>query len=286
MLPRQERIASLDLLRGLCVFFACLEHYAGHITVWYSTFFREAPFASTHYGAHADFIGRLLPLTTAEQWVARTTVPWLSLFYISLAAFNLATRDRTAFARSLKTKLAAFGMMFLLFTGEGLISSVNLGHGLSFSPLQAWMVILAILAVVYAKTGVRGVTVLFGVSLIRFVIPIEATNLEFEAWVQGWLHPHFRYDAELDLFLLPACVGFLLGYVFHQMPSRRGTLVKGLGAASVVLIGLYLLTGKSAPVDATNARPILVSRKSWPGSATSYLPCPLTVPLGKNKNAR
>ncbi len=252
MFHKPERIGTLDLLRGLCVLFACLQHYGGHLIVWYTSFFRETAFTDGLYAGHADLIGRSLAADVAGQWVTRLTVPWLSLLYIALAAFNLGLRDQKAFAAAFPDKLKAFGVMFILFTGESLIVSVTTGHGLSFSPLQAWMVILSLIAIVYRYLGVRGVAAMGVLSFARFALPVASWNAAFEAWVRTWLHPQYRLDAELDLFLPAASLGFVYGWVFHQRPALRRRLYAALAGIAAVGIVIYLASGRSAPANPLN----------------------------------
>ena len=206
-----ERQHSLDLLRGLFIILALLEHFCVFSTRWF------VDYSERGIGFEVDsvlaFIGFLF-------------MPWVVHIYIHLAAFNLVRRSPTELRTVLFSKLSSFLAVFLLIFLMNALTFDQVGAKLSFDRLHACMIALAVIASLYSYFGSIAVFVLFICSSLLVVFePIQQWGFIMEwravsAGLEG-----FQYDGHIELFLATASLGALHGiYVFHL--DRIRTLAK------------------------------------------------------------
>ncbi|MCB0358559.1 MAG: hypothetical protein KDD44_02960 [Bdellovibrionales bacterium] len=183
------RIDSLDFLRGLYLFLAGMQHFAGYLNT---------------AGLQLDWGASML------FWLL---TPSGDQVFLALAAFNLAKRSRDDFRSVYLPKVSVYASLFVFFFFEGFFRSFDLGGALTWSALLTWMVILILIASLYRFTGVRGVVALFVLQCGFWLLPFSEWNAALTVYVRRTLFlPSFFYDAALDLFVGSGCVGFLLGY--------------------------------------------------------------------------
>ena len=248
----KTRLANFDVLRGVFIVLALQQHFAFYLNAWYIDFVRFSNFGSTRYSIHQPHYGTtILPLDDVTAWMAWAGTPWISQIYLSLAAFNLAARNQSELREVLSRKLRLFAAIFLFFAAENMIVAPSIGEALSVYPLLVWMLILAILAIVHARFGLKGILVLWLANeALRFALPFDAWARSFETAMRGVTARGFEFDARPDLFLGAGCLGFMLGALHYRTNHRwRHEYVFGIGA---VLIALYAVFGPPFYINRMN----------------------------------
>lgn len=171
-------------------------------------------------------LGKINPMDAPTIITSLICVPWVSQIYLTLAAFNLASRDLEDFKKVWKSKLSIFGLLFLFFVAENFMVAQTFGEAVSLYPIMTWMIILSLLTVVYRFVGVIGIVFLLALSLIQFLLP-EGFN--FEAYARSNIHPNITFDAAPNLFLASGSLGFLMGWGwYHSSLSKVKSLVSGI----------------------------------------------------------
>ena len=188
-------------------------------------------------------IGKQISTDVINHWIAYLFTPWVSQIYLTMAAFNLARRDQTAFKEDLSSKFKIYGLILIYFIFENFLVAPNLGQAISFYPIMLWMLILGLISLVNKYLGFKGVVALSLIALFRFVIPVELISDLFEEVIQNNIHPGFEYDARIEYFILSGCLGFIMGHVhyhFARYKHNKDLLFMGFG---ILLIMIYFLIG-------------------------------------------
>ena len=243
------RLVNLDFLRGFFVCLALLQHITYYFNVWYKYYFNPREATIELYAVHMPYLGRSIPMDDLVYWLAIIFTPWVTQIYLAMAAFNLATRPRTEFVAVFPKKLSIFLLLFVFFTVENFIVSPDFGEAISFYPLQAWMVILALLAVAYRYTGVYGIIGLLVLSLLDLAIPDTGLVEVFVQLMQSEVHVSYEYNARVGYFLSSGCMGFLLGYAHFQRPdlaNRKDLVTMAIGA---LLVLIWVFVGDAYEVN-------------------------------------
>ena len=239
----RDRLINLDFLRGLFIILALDQHFTYYINMWYVDYFRDAIALTSTYAVHFSMIGKQVSSDYFNHFLAIVFTPWVSQIYLTMAAFNLAKKNQLDFSNGIKNKFKIFGMILLYFILENFIVAPNSGQAISVYPIMLWMLILAIISLIYNYIGIRGVLIFTLLSLLRFLVPIEYLSDFLEELIQGSIHPGFEYDARFEYFVLSGCLGFIMGYVHYHMPlykNKKDFLFACLGATLVLL---YVLIG-------------------------------------------
>ena len=237
-----SRIVNLDFLRGFFVILALQQHFTYYMNMWYVEFFRDSIALRTTYASHFSMIGNQLNSGTVNYWFAYLFTPWVSQIYLTMSAFNLAKRDQAEFGESLSGKFKIYGLIFIYFVLENFIVAPNTGQAISFYPIMLWMVVLAILSLIYNYMGIKGIAVLTLLSLSIFVVPVELISDFLAEIVRTRIHPGFEYDARLEYFILSGCLGFIMGYVHYHLPNykHKKDMIFALIGLALVLIYKFL----------------------------------------------
>lgn len=176
--------------------------------------------------------------------------PWVSQIYLTLAAFNLAKRNQEEFKNVFSSKLKLFGLLYFFFVIENMIVAPNFGEAISFYPIMSWMVILAMVSVMFRFFGIRGVIFLFALSFLKWLIPDSFENsVGFEFWVQENIHAQYELDAQVNYFLSSGCLGFILGHAYHHKSEwglKREAFEFGIG---FILFMVWVLWGEKFSVN-------------------------------------
>jgi hypothetical protein len=247
--PATSRLVNMDFLRGFFVCLALLQHFTYYFNVWYKYYFNMREATLELYALHVPYLGKSLEMDDFVYVLALIFTPWVTQIYLAMAAFNLATRRGEAFAGVFPQKLRIYLLLLLFFTIENFIVAPDFGEAISFYPLQAWMVILSLLAVVYRYAGVHGILVLFVLSLVDLATPDTGLADTLEYLVQQEIHISYEYNARLGYFLTSGCMGLLLGYIHFQKPewaARKDFITFAVGAALLVV---WMLVGDAYHVN-------------------------------------
>lgn len=239
----QTRLVNLDFLRGLFIFLALQQHFTYYINMWYVDYFRDAIALTTTYAVHFPMIGKQVSSDILNHTLALIFTPWVSQIYLTMAAFNLAKKNRTEFSLEMPNKLKVYGLIVLYFIFENFIVAPNTGQAISIYPIVLWMGILGALSFVYKFLGFKGILAFSLLAMLRFVVPIEYLSDFFERIIQTNIHPGFEYDARMEYFILSGCLGFSMGYVHYHLPNykhNKDFLFAGFG---LLLVLLYVVIG-------------------------------------------
>lgn len=229
------RLVNLDFLRGVFIFLALYQHYTVFINYWFVHYFKEQKFTNEFYSIFEGMMGVRIPADDLSVNFAWFFTTWVSQIYLTLAAFNLSTRTQEEFKKVYFTKLKLFAIIFLFFMIESFVVAPNLGFALSITPIMTWMVVLTLLAVIFRYFGEKGVLLLLAFSFVRWLTPMHfSLSIDFEVWMQNWIHPDFEYDARIEYFLTSGCLGFLLGRLYYGHQHGQKLLL------SILPLGLLL----------------------------------------------
>jgi len=247
----RARLVNLDFLRGLFIILALDQHFTYYINMWYVDYFRDTMALTSTYAVHFPMIGKQVSSDFFNHFLAVVFTPWVSQIYLTMAAFNLAKKDQTTFGIEMLGKFKVFGFILLYFVLENFIVAPNTGQAISFYPIMLWMLILALISIVYKYVGIRGILVFTLLCMLRFVVPVEYISDFFEELIQNRIHPGFEYDARFEYFVLSGCLGFIMGYVHYHLPlyrHKKDFLFAGMG---VLLVLIYFLIGDTfvVPMD-------------------------------------
>ncbi|MCB9730185.1 MAG: hypothetical protein H6744_12830 [Deltaproteobacteria bacterium] len=227
--PPGGRIHALDFMRGLFIVLACIQHFSGFLNEWYPPY---SPMA--HANAVDDVLHALI-------W---TLTPAGDHLFLFLAAFNLASRRQAEFRPTYHRKLRFYAVLFGFFLFEPFFVESSLGAALTFGPLLAWMIILATLATLHYRFGVRGVIAGTAVYLVLHVLPLGEWSGEAELTLRRWLElPDWRYESRLDIFFGAGAAGFLLGYWYHHGPGQLAARMTRAFLLGALLFVPWLLFG-------------------------------------------
>lgn len=239
----RSRLVNLDFLRGLFIILALNQHFMYYINMWYMDYFHDAMALTSTYSVHFPMIGKQVSMDYWNHLLAIILIPWLSQMYLAMAAFNLARKDQVTFGAEMLGKFKIFGFIILYFILENFIVAPNFGQAISIYPIMLWMVILALISLVYKYLGIRGVLVLTLLAMLRFVIPVEYISDFFEEAIRTHIHPGFEYDARFEYFILSGCLGFIMGYVHHHKPLYKNKKDFLFAGGGVLLVLIYVLAG-------------------------------------------
>lgn len=217
---QNERIIWFDVVRGLFIFLALWHHYAQDVLVWYMDYFKERDLLSSLHSVHQMMIGQKNIPTEFGVKYGAIFVPWVNQIYLTMAAFNLASRNQAEFSKVWLGKLYVFALLFLFFLGEKFIIAKNLGEALALYPIMSWMVILSIISVLFRFMGIAGVIFLFVLAMSQWILPLGDFNLE--VWLQQNFHPYMNLDASINFFAASGAMGFMLGYLYYHKPDLLG----------------------------------------------------------------
>lgn len=143
-------------------------------------------------------------------------------------------------------KLKLFGIILCFFIVENFIVAYSVGDAMSLYPIMTWMIILSIMSLLYAHTGVMGIVLLFAFSFTQWIVPFD---FGLETYLQTNVHPDIDLDACLNYFTASASMGFLLGYLYHhqkQLLSKYQDLILITLGLVAFAIGKYLSPEYSA----------------------------------------
>lgn len=252
LLDPEQRLENFDFLRGIFIFLALYQHFTVYLSYWFVDYFNEQAYLESLYSVFQGYMGVRLPadeVTTTFAWIFTA---WVSQIYLTLAAFNLSKRNRIEFKKILPSKLKVFLSIYLFFLLEAFVVAPNLGRSLSFSPIMAWMVILTFISLLYSYFGERGVFILLCLSFTRWLVPHSMNlSVDFEIWVQEWIHPAFEYDARIEYFLSSGCLGFLIGRFYYGFTQWRRYQLS-LIFLGVVLCVPWIVIGEPYEIDKFN----------------------------------
>src|SRR5690606_16306934 len=85
-----KRVHCLDFLRGFFVFLALWQHFGYYLNFWYVDYFGGWSYWENLLDFHKPFLGRQLSVDSVSTWAAWCFTPWVSQFYLFLAAINHA----------------------------------------------------------------------------------------------------------------------------------------------------------------------------------------------------
>jgi hypothetical protein len=251
---KTERIAALDVFRGVAVILAILNHYGYLLTNWYAGFVKVHHFNDPSYASHHEAYGqgRLLVLDDFSQTLNENLGPWVNHLYLFLAGFNIAMRDREGVRAVLGSRLKVFLALFVFFTLETAITSQSVGESFSIYPLHMWMIVLSLLNVVYVYWGGRGAAVLFGCMFLRFVLPVSLVSDGLEDWMQQHFQRNWEYDARLEYFAGTGALGLLFGALYRGRWTVSQKFRFVTIGCSFAFIVLFLLFGALPQFDREN----------------------------------
>jgi hypothetical protein len=249
----RNRIVNLDFLRGLFVILAMDQHFTYYINMWYVEYFRDSIALSTTYKIHNSMIGQIISTDRFNLMLGIIFTPWVSQVYLTMAAFNLARKNQTQFREALASKIKIFMMIFIFFVMENFIVAPNTGQAISFYPIMLWMIVLSIISIVYSVVGIRGVIVMFCLSLLRWFLPIDDMSNFFQALVNYGIHPGFEYDARIEYFFSSGCLGFIMGHAHYQGINQKHLKDIYFILAGIVLVAFWYFYGDSYIIDPSNA---------------------------------
>ncbi len=248
----KKRLHSLDILRGLAVVLALYEHFGYRITFWYRGYIKPFHFTDANYSVHLPHYknGTLLVPDALSIGFLELLTPWITHLYIMLACFNIAWRTPAEARQRLKGRLLVFLGLFVFFTFDNFVVAMSFGASLSVYPLQMWMVLFALLHIVYALWGSRGIAVVFALSFLRFVLPIEGLSQAWETWMQAHVHRDWEYNAKLEHFLGSGALGVLAGFAYRSWFSSSHLLwVATLLFVGTLAVLFYAPMGSFVAVD-------------------------------------
>lgn len=242
--PQPTRIVNLDVMRGFFVSLALLQHFAYYWNIWFIDHFKDAGFGI--YSFYQGNIDKNLILEDPLAFVLLVFfTPWVSQIYLSMAAFNLASRKSDVFARVFPSKIKIFISLFCFFVFENFLVAASFGEAISFYPLMCWMVVLSLLSLLYRYFSIQGVLGLLFLSLIAWIwSDLFIWGDRLEGVVRTYIHPYFEYDARIEYFLPSGCLGFILGYLHYhknEWGDGRYLILMGLG---IMIIGVYSIFGE------------------------------------------
>jgi hypothetical protein len=225
----KKRIIWFDVLRGFFIFLAMWEHWGAALNVWYIEYFKEGFLINNHLGVggvtnniyqvHQDMLGKIMPYDLLSVWASYIFTPWVMAVYLTMAAFNLASRTQEDFAKVWTQKLSLYGTLLLFFIIENFVLAQSLGEALTLYPLMTWMIILSLLTVLYRFTGLGGIGALFILSMTQWFLPIPEMNIEH--YIKTHIHPAMSLDAAPHYFTASASLGFMLGYCYYHKPAFK-----------------------------------------------------------------
>lgn len=241
----KKRIIWFDMLRGFFIFLAMWEHWGVAINVWYIEYFKEGFLINNHLGVggvannniyqvHQNMLGKIIHPDTISVWASYLFTPWVMAVYLTMAAFNLASRNQEDFSQVWKQKLSLYGTLLIFFIVENFVIASNLGEALTLYPLMTWMIILSLLTVLYRFTGLGGIVALFCLSMAQWILPLP--EIAIDQYLKMNIHPTMSLDASPHYFISSGSLGFILGYLYYHQPSFQKISRWGL----VILAGLFM----------------------------------------------
>jgi len=199
-------------------------------------------------------IGKQMPADTFNYVLGTMFIPWVSQIYLTMSAFNLAAKTPDKISEKLRPRLLLYGMLIVLFIFEVFLVAPDFGQAISIYPFILWMVVLALLSMLYAFFGMKSIWILTFISLLRFVLPVDDWSDQFQEFMMTNVHPSFEYDARLEYFLTSGCLGFIMGhchYHIEKIKEVKDYFFIGLGLAMCAVF--FLSGGYYLPSDWTNA---------------------------------
>lgn len=225
----KSRWHSLDLLKGLFIFFAMWEHFGYFLNVW-----------NKYYSFSPSIHGAPIPFSFFNYLLAFTFIPWVGHSFLFIACFNIGRKFKSGYFPKAKW----WPLYFALASVEGFLSGVDLGDSLSLQPLQTWVIVFAIVALTSKWLGVKGVIglfVLYLASLNTWLIPM---GNYFEEVIISMPHlSSFEYNPRIEYFLGTACFAFLLGHYLSEISVSKVSAMKleSMKLLKAMSLGLALI---------------------------------------------
>ena len=219
-----KRFHSMDCLKGIFIFFAMFEHYTYYFNVW-----------DQFYTTHPNENAIAMPMSWGLYFMGYTLIPWVSHSFLFIACFNIGRN----FKSSGIPKTNMWPIYFLVATIEGLLISDDwrdiLSDAFSLQPLQTWVIVFVMIALVARSFGVKGIVVFLAgylVLLKPFLVPmgdhIDAYFASFPAI------KYFEYNPRIEYFLGTACVAFLLGDYLSTVNRQRLVVAIAVGCGIII----------------------------------------------------
>jgi hypothetical protein len=249
----RPKLYNLDFLLGFFIILALDEHFTYYLNMWYVEYFHEIPAIKTTYQIHFPMIGKQLSTDYFNYVIGVFFIPWVSQIYLALSAFNLASKDAKVLNENLLSRMKIFGLISIIFIIENFIVAPDFGQAISIYPIIIWMIILALLSIVYSKLGIKGVVGLLIISLSRWFLPVDQISNHFQEYVALHIHPNFEYDARIEYFLTSGCLGFVLGYIHYHLDDYKEKKDIGLMTVGIIMVLAYLATGPDFIGNTSNA---------------------------------
>lgn len=236
------RWVSLDCLRGVAIVLALYQHFGHLLAFWYRAYIKPFHFNDPAYQSHAQAYheGWLLFVDGTSRWFLENLTPWITHLYIVLAGVNIGLKSPAETRARLRQRLFVFAALLYFFTLENFAVSMSFGDAVSIYPLQMWMVLLALLNVVYASAGMKGAALVFGGSFARFLIPLDAAAESLQTTLAHMVHRDWEYNARFEYYVGSAALGVLLGDRLRRGVSIR--MHAGVFALSSIAVLCIVLT--------------------------------------------
>lgn len=236
------RWISLDCLRGVVIVLALYQHFCHFLTFWYRSYVKPFHFTDVAYQSHAQAYreGWLLFVDGTSRWLLEYLTPWSTHLFIVLAGLNIGLKSQAETRARLRSRLLLFAALLYFFTLENFVVAMSFGDALSIYPLQMWMILLALLNVVYARAGYKGVLFVFMGSFARFLVPLDMAADSMQSALTHLVHRDWEYNARFEYYVGSAAFGVLLGDRLRRGVSIR--IHSGVFALSCVAVLGILLT--------------------------------------------
>lgn len=225
----KNRNGYLDIVRGILILFACSEHFAHFLSLWYIEYFKKSDIIDLkrihplveNYLFHLNYIGDYLTPDPIGSTLALMFVPWVTHLFIGFAGYNISRKNPEQLKQGINKINIGLLCMFLLFYAENFIVIREFFGGILISPIIAWMIILFLSNNIYAYFSFRGIllSLIFSIAL-KMVSNFGYFQISFFSKIISSIHP--RMEATEPLNYLPSCLmGVLVGAFLNQKSRTR-----------------------------------------------------------------
>ncbi|SMF38529.1 hypothetical protein [Pseudobacteriovorax antillogorgiicola] len=204
-----NRLKSLDILRGVIILLAFVQHYGYFLNVWGSAYLNQYDLLPSSWG---DI--HLNPSGVVVSWMVQYLTPYVSQLYLMLAAFNLGLKSSKIHEPGVyKRQMKRYAIIFGLFSIENIFVASEFGAIFTFHPLLAWSVILGTITTIrYLFPRWYHSVLVIMIPILYYVLAPMSGTLELR--VCGFIGPGCEYDAQLEYFFPSALIGLFLGEFF------------------------------------------------------------------------